>query len=82
MFVTFRDSKINVRLQDGVTPRKFKLGDLIVTPKGMVRVVTVQKDCPRWEGRGTKVVVIFETEDGEKVPVNGAFGEWEVLRPC
>jgi hypothetical protein len=82
MNVKFGNETIDAKVIKA-TPRKFKLGDLIVVPGGeTLRVVTVQKDIPLWESNTkTKTVVIFKSAAGTIIPVNGLFGMFDVLRP-
>lgn len=82
MNVRFADEIINCRSVNCM-PSKFKLGDILVGPNGiLLKVVTVQKDCPIWEStHRTKCAVVFELQDRTIVPVPEMHGQYNVLRP-
>ncbi len=65
-------------------PSRFKLGDIVVGPNGnLLKVITVQKDCPMWEStRRVFTAFLFETETHTKVPVRNLHGTFHVLRPA
>jgi len=59
-----------------------RLNDLIVGPQGiLLKVVTVQPDCPVWESnRKTFTAMLVQTEDGISIPLRPS-GKISVLRP-
>lgn len=65
------------------TPGRFKLGDLMIGPDGMIlEVATVQRGVPIWESnRYCKCVVIFRDETNDIIPVHGMRGEHRIYRP-
>lgn len=81
MNVTFAGQEVNVKRVE-TFPSRFKLNDFLVGPNGMLlKVVTVQRDCPYFENLNrSKTVVILETESGARVPINGMFGKYSILR--
>ena len=64
------------------TPGRFKLGDIVMGPDGiLLEVKTVQRHCPIWESTNrSKCVVIFETESGACVPVHNIQGHFTLFR--
>lgn len=81
MNIRFNNKAVDVRTLQ-TYPSKFKLGDFIQGPDGMMlQVATVQSDVPYIENLNhKKTVVIFNTENGVQVPVNGMFGKYTVYR--
>jgi hypothetical protein len=80
--IRFNNEAVDVRTLE-TYPSKFKLGDIIQGPEGMLlKVATVQNDVPYFENLAKKkTVVIFNTESGVQVPINGMFGKYKVMRP-
>jgi hypothetical protein len=79
--IRFDNKTVDVRTLD-TYPSRFKLGDFIQGPTGLLKVVTVQSDCPYIENLNhKKTVVIFVDESGQQIPVNGMFGKFQILRP-
>lgn len=64
-------------------PSHFRLGDILIGPEGMLlKVVTVQPNCPIWESSTkTKTAVVLKTEDGQIVPTTDLSGTYSLLRP-
>lgn len=81
MNIKFR-GKIESCRRISTTPGRFKLGDIVMGPNGMLlEVKTVQRDCPVWESNNrSKCVVVFETEDGTCVPVDNISGNYTLFR--
>jgi hypothetical protein len=81
---------VNIKFHDKVLkcrhvktyPSRFRLGDLLIGPGGMIlEVVTVQSDCPIWESKyKTKTAVVFRTESGQIIPISEMKGEFDVYR--
>lgn len=81
MIVSFKGKTFEVRTCEGVLPTRLKPNDFIMVQGQMVRVETVQPNCPVWESnRATKLMVLFETESGVKFPVDNLSGTYDVLR--
>ena len=59
-----------------------KCGDLMVTPKGMVEVITVQRNVPIWESN-RRTITMFTTRDadGHVIPMRDIYGVVEIFRP-
>lgn len=67
-----------------VNARKLKLNDLIeVEDTGnLLKVVTVQNDCPVWESNTRlKCAIVVESEDHSIIPVSDVQGTFHVYRP-
>lgn len=82
MIVKFRNQLVNCRALT-TTPGRFKIGDLVIGPDGMIlEVATVQTHVPIWESNyHSKCVVIFRTEDDDLIPVHGITGPETIYRP-
>lgn len=82
MNITFDNKAVDVRTVE-TSPRRFRIGDIIQGPGGMLlKVVTVQNDCPYFENLNkTKTVVILVDESGQLVPINGMSGTFRIWRP-
>lgn len=81
MNIRFGDQLLNCR-QLTTYPSRFKLGDIVLGPNGiLLKVVTVQT-VPYFEDLNKyKTVVIFETANHEVIPVNGLTGQFNLFRP-
>ena len=81
MNIKFRGNVLDCR-KVVTSPGRFRLGDIVLGPEGnLLEVKTIQKDCPIFESMTrTKCVVVFETESGACVPVNGIAGTFTVFR--
>lgn len=81
MNIRFNNKAVDVRTLQ-TYPSKFRIGDFIQGPDGMMlQVATVQSDVPYIENLNhKKTVVIFNAENGVQVPVNGMFGKYTVYR--
>lgn len=81
MNIRFDNKAVDVRALE-TYPSRFKLGDYIQGPQGILKVVTVQNDVPYFENLSKKkTVVVFVDESGQQIPVNGLFGKFQVFRP-
>lgn len=79
MKTIWRDQTINVREVD-VNPEQISLHDWLLHNGEFLRVVTIQKDCPRWDSSSPFTMWTCETEDGKIVPVRDLRGRQKVLK--
>lgn len=81
MNIQFDGAVIDVRPVD-VYVSHAKIGDILVGPNNrLLRVVTVQTDCPRIDSNRPFTAILVETEDHTKIPLNGLAGKVHFLRP-
>jgi hypothetical protein len=78
--IRFDNKAVDVRTLE-TYPSRFKIGDYLDGPEGMLKVVTVQSDVPYFEDLSKKkTVVILVNESGSLIPINGMFGKFRVYR--
>lgn len=79
MNIRFDNKAVDVRTLE-TYPSKFKLGDFLQGPEGILKVVTVQT-VPYFENLNKKkTVVVLVDESGQLIPINGMFGKYRVFR--
>lgn len=80
MNIQFNNKAVDVRTLE-TYPSRFKIGDYLEGPEGILKVVTVQNDVPYFEDlTKKKTVVVLVNESGLLIPINGMFGKFRVFR--
>lgn len=81
MNVSFGTETINARHMD-VATGSIRNGDLIHLNGELLRVLTVQRDCPMWESnRRTFTMFTCQDADNHMIPVRDLYGVVEIFRP-
>lgn len=81
MTLTFGDKTFQTWPMQHRWPHDIQEGDFIVYDGELMRVETIQRDCPTLDRQKKFSMFVLLKANGEKLPTRNVVGQWQTIQP-